>query len=159
MAPRGKRGGARANAGGHRQGTPGKAYANRTDLMNDYAPTQGLQTPAIGGLNPNPMPATGPPPPTGVPQAAVSQVGTAPGPPGPLVTPDQVTPMDAPTDRPYEPVTAGMAGGPGVGPEALAFPPVAMQWMNTRDALTQMASAPTASPMLQVMAQRFRAGF
>lgn len=31
----------------------------------------------------------------------------------------QVVPLDAPTQRPDEPITSGMATGPGVGPEAL----------------------------------------
>lgn len=163
MAPRGKRagsgrGGARPNAGGKRQGTPGHVYANRSDLTNDYGPVTGLQTPAIGSLPPNPMPATPPPAPAGAP---VSQDGTGAVPlaPGPAVTPDQVTPMDAPTNRPGEPVTAGMALGPGPGPEALAFPPAAIQWQNTRDSVGQMAAAPGASPALQLLSQRLQAGY
>lgn len=34
----------------------------------------------------------------------------------------QVTPITAPTERPDEPVTTGIAMGPGAGPEALTLP-------------------------------------
>jgi len=34
----------------------------------------------------------------------------------------QVTPLTAPTERPNEPVTTGIAMGPGAGPEALTLP-------------------------------------
>lgn len=34
----------------------------------------------------------------------------------------QVTPITAPTERPNEPVTTGIAMGPGAGPEALTLP-------------------------------------
>lgn len=34
----------------------------------------------------------------------------------------QVTPINAPTERPDEPVTTGIAMGPGAGPEALMLP-------------------------------------
>lgn len=34
----------------------------------------------------------------------------------------QVTPITAPTERPQEPVTTGIAMGPGAGPEALTLP-------------------------------------
>lgn len=36
----------------------------------------------------------------------------------------QVTPITAPTERPNEPVTTGVAMGPGAGPEALTLPGV-----------------------------------
>jgi hypothetical protein len=34
----------------------------------------------------------------------------------------QVTPLNAPSERPDEPVTTGIAMGPGAGPEALTLP-------------------------------------
>lgn len=37
----------------------------------------------------------------------------------PMVGPDEVTDVSAPSERPNEPLTAGLAVGPGVGPEAL----------------------------------------
>lgn len=81
--------------GGARQGTPGKAYSNRTDLMLDRAPQQGTVTAAAGGQ-------------------------TAPAQPAqPFVTPDMIPRLDDPSTRPQEPVTAGLASGLGPGPEAL----------------------------------------
>lgn len=45
---------------------------------------------------------------------------TGPGrPPVPTAMPGQMTPLDAPTARPNEPITAGLPVGPGAGPEAL----------------------------------------
>lgn len=81
--------------GGKRQGTPGKAYVNRTDMGMDYNPDS-AQTPAAGGV----------------------------------VAPKQQTPMMSvypedtpmlldPTNRPDQPVTAGLPVGPGPGPELL----------------------------------------
>ena len=37
------------------------------------------------------------------------------------VDPSGLTPLDAPTGRPEEPVTAGASAGPGVGPEAIGL--------------------------------------
>jgi hypothetical protein len=83
--------------GGRRQGAPGQTYGNRTDLNTSRAP--------------DPVP-TAPAPVQPASQAA--DPGTAPD----WVHPDQVTPMFAPTDRPNEPVTAGLPYGPGAGPAA-----------------------------------------
>lgn len=85
--------------GGKRRGTPGKAYANRTDLTSDYAPGSA----AAGGMTPpvQQRPFVGPP------------MGA-----------DQVPNLSDPTMRPQEPVTAGLSVGPGPGPEALGpMPP------------------------------------
>jgi len=37
------------------------------------------------------------------------------------MAPSQITPLYAPSERPDEPITAGIAMGPGVGPEALGI--------------------------------------
>lgn len=42
-----------------------------------------------------------------------------PGPEQAGIDPSQLTPLDAPSLRPNEPVTAGVSGGPGVGPGAI----------------------------------------
>jgi hypothetical protein len=86
-----------AQRGGRRQGTPGKAYSNRTDLNANRAPQTGTQTAAAGGQS-----------------LAAPQTWT---------TPDQVPKLNDPTSRPTEPVTAGLPSGPGPGPEALGFTP------------------------------------
>ena len=81
--------------GGQRQGTPGKAYSNRTDLGVDY--NMGAGSPATGGME-------------------------APANAEPIrlpVYPDQIPDLSMPTQRPNEPVTDGLRLGPGRGPEAL----------------------------------------
>lgn len=90
--------------GGYRQGTPGKTtYAgNRSDLIANPAPATGANTPASGGTRPAPASPAG----------------------GSWVSPDAVPALDAPSQRPGEPVTAGLPIGPGQGPEALAPGPV-----------------------------------
>jgi hypothetical protein len=118
--------------GGRRAGTPGKAYSNRTDLQGPQAPT-GLpygdrakliaaQKAVPAGPAPAPMPAApaGPPP---------SQPGAAGPAPGSL-------PFTHPTQRPGEPVTAGLPLGPGPGPEALT-----MNQGNPQDPIYQAVAA------------------
>lgn len=58
-----------------------------------------------------------PPPPPGRAAPPASPGGPVPAGPGP----GQVIPLDAPTQRPDEPVTHGLALGPGAGPEALSM--------------------------------------
>lgn len=90
--------------GGRREGTPGTIYGQRTDLNakrsldTGYTPPAQPANPAQGA-----MPGAGP-----------SAGGPAPEQMG--VHPDTVTSLFAPTDRPDEPVTAGLPYGPGAGP-------------------------------------------
>lgn len=77
--------------GGQRQGTPGKGYSNRTDLMTQYDETK--NTAATGGQ---------PPP---------SETIVPPG-----LRPDDIPNIDTPTQFPDEPITAGLPIGPGSGP-------------------------------------------
>lgn len=81
--------------GGKRQGTPGKGYANRTDLGMGYDMQQG--SPATGGMK----------------APAGSEPVRLP------VYPEDIPDLSMPTQRPNEPVTDGLAMGPGRGPEAL----------------------------------------
>lgn len=96
--------------GGRRTGTPGVAYSNRSDLATGYAPQQGTVTAAAGGQTapPAPAPATAAP----TPAAAPSHI-----------LPDQIPALNAPTDRPGEPVTAGLDVGPGADSSAIGFMP------------------------------------
>jgi len=84
--------------GGRRQGTPGKAYPNRTDLNADRQP---VRVPSGGRYGDR--------------QAAEAAQRIMPLPDN---RPD-VVPLDAPSRRPDEPVTAGLPVGPGPGPEIL----------------------------------------
>lgn len=117
---------------GRRQGTPGVAYSNRTDLAVDYAPG----SPASGGM---------------VTQADMQQ--SAPPPMSPEDTPNLLDP----TMRPDEPLTAGLpgmgaaAGGvrDAAGKEAERFKP----WLPL---LTQRANSGDASPSFVMFVKRLR---
>lgn len=82
--------------GGKRQGTPGKGYTNRTDMMTNYDMEAG--SPAAGGMDAN--------------RDTVSQ-------PVLPVYPDQIPSLTTPTARPGEPITDGLRMGAGRGPEAM----------------------------------------
>lgn len=84
--------------GGARQGTPGKGYSNRTDLMASTKPPAigQVDTAAAGGM-------------TASPQQAPQQ------PQRPMPSPDDTPMLTDGTQYPDEPITAGMNMGPGVG--------------------------------------------
>jgi hypothetical protein len=86
-------------SGGAREGTPGKSYQNRSDLTA-HQPVRTVPNQPYGVA--------------GAQQAAQQQI---PLPQGPTLPPP--IPLGAPTTRPNEPVTSGIASGPGPGPEAL----------------------------------------
>jgi hypothetical protein len=157
----------RTGRGGTRIGAPGAAYGNRTDLAGkgpvrggrldlSAAPNQPygqaggqidaqraipMGTPALpgpaGGTPPTPGPAAVPPP-----------------------QPGQLPSLTAPTGRPQEPVTAGMASGPGAGPEAVQVGPAPQAQPGTvKDTLVRLAAqpgAPQAVQQLASLAQGFR---
>ena len=115
----------RSGRGGKRQGTPGRAYPNRTDLAQapTAAPgqTYGNVAQQINAQKQIPLPKQAPP-------AAPASAGSAPaGPPPPAgaapapIAPGSLGPLDAPTTRPGEPLTAGLTTGAGPGPEALGM--------------------------------------
>lgn len=87
--------------GGRRSGAPAKAYSQRTDLAMDRSPTSVAADAPYG-------------------QGAELQAAQSAVPVGP--PPGGVTPLNAPTQRPDEPLTAGLSTGPGPGPEALQAP-------------------------------------
>lgn len=84
--------------GGKRQGTPGKGYSNRTDLMS--APDMGQNTAATGGMAAKPSRT-----------------------PAPMLsrTPDDSPMLTQPSQRPWEPITSGSDFGPGVRGDALGI--------------------------------------
>lgn len=106
--------------GGKRQGQVGKAYKQRHDLNPVQAPkapqgqTYGAAGAQVAAQQAIPLPngAAPAPGPQGPPPAPPAPGGPPPGSLGPL---------DAPTQRPGEPLTNGIASGPGAGPEALGF--------------------------------------
>ena len=109
--------------GGKRQGQPGKAYANRTDLNIDRAVEPG---------------SSGTMPPA---QPAQQQ--------RPMIRPDDIPTLDTPTLRPDSPITTGLPTGPGPGPgpeSAVAMKPLydplraALRRDPTNQALRRMAA-------------------
>ena len=124
--PRGK------GAGGAVQGKPGQAYPNRTDLQGAVpvavAPGQQYGQRAAQQAAQRAVPVSAPP--QGAPQSPTGN--PAPDlPAGQPPTPPQITPPGIgkgnaglglwthPSERPNEPITAGLATGAGPGPEAL----------------------------------------
>jgi hypothetical protein len=97
--------------GGRRQGTPGKAYGNRTDLngakpMAVPGQTYGEQKQQLDAQAAIPMAR----PPA---ERLADYTGPSPA--------DVPSLLSAPSARPEEPLTAGLASGPGPGPEAIAM--------------------------------------
>ena len=104
----------RNGQGGRRQGAPGKAYPNRTDMNQNRQPVTvasgqpyGARQEQVAAQRALPLPAAPPVP--------------APPPPAPGALPGGRGPFTRPTEYPDEPLTAGMSMGPGPGPEALAM--------------------------------------
>lgn len=109
--------------GGKRRGTPGTAYGNRTDLTTQApsaAPgqTYGVAAAQLRAQQQVPLPKQAAPPPAAGGGAAGSSSPATPAAP-PMTPPGALGPLDAPTQRPDEPITAGLNTGPGPGPEAL----------------------------------------
>lgn len=100
--------------GGKRTGTPGTAYKQRTDLHQPITAASGgpygqmKQLEDAQRVIPLPSQPASPPP-----------APSTPG--GGVAIPGQLGFTD-PTQRPNEPVTAGLPVGPGPGPEALNLP-------------------------------------
>jgi hypothetical protein len=66
-----------------------------------------------------------------------------------------VTPLTAPTQKAFEPVSAGAALGPGAGPEALNLgAPDITQYQTVKEGLQAYAAHPDASPAARFLAQR-----
>jgi hypothetical protein len=110
--------------GGRRTGTPGASYSNRSDLNRPVAPQAatgqqyGKRAEQMAAQRAMPI---APPPtdavPTASPPGATPATRGLSAPSGPLA--GQVVPLDAPSARPGEPVTAGLSVGAGPGPEVL----------------------------------------
>ena len=133
---------ARGSRGGVRAGSPGSAYSNRSDLnANRSLPVTSVPGQTYGAAQaqqnaqrmvPMAPPSVGLPPGPGGAMGGGAPGGAPPGGGGP--PPGSLTPLDAPSERPDEPVTHGAALGPGPGPESL--PGAAM----TQGAMTSLLS-------------------
>jgi hypothetical protein len=80
--------------GGKRQGSPGKGYSNRTDLQMNYD-NENVSAASGGMAEPTPTPMA------------------------PSSYPEDTPMLMDPTQRPDEPVTAGLVSGLGAGSEAM----------------------------------------
>ena len=117
--------------GGKRQGTPGVGYSNRTDLAVDY--TAG--SPASGGM---------------VTQADLMQPSTPP-----VQYPEDSPMLLDPTQRPDEPVTAGLENGPLGGPKQAAQTE-AQRFKAWLPLLEERANSGDASPTFVMFVKRLR---
>ena len=106
--------------GGKRRGQVGKPYPNRADLRTTQAPKAAQGQPygeAKAQLqSQQAIPLSRTPAPTAQPGGTAALAGMVGG--GGVSVP----PLNAPTTRPNEPLTAGLPSGPGPGPEALHLP-------------------------------------
>jgi hypothetical protein len=161
----------RAKQGGIRQGQPGGQYPNRADLRapgnetvkgqpyGQAAAQQAAQR--VIPLTPPSGPGAAPPGPGG-PSAGPSGPGMAPAvssSPQQGKAPGSLGPLTGPTQRPGEPLTAGLPVGPGPGPEAISQIPLGMVAQNmapsdtTAALLANLASRPDAGATVRALAQ------
>lgn len=125
--------------GGPRSGRPGQNYGNRSDLQSAprLAPQANVDQP-YGTASAQ--------------EAAQVQVPMGPPP----------VAMNAPTQRPNEPVTSGLSLGPGVGPEAIpALTPAApdedvLKFAQYLPALELMTTLPNSSAAVRNLVRRLR---
>lgn len=114
--------------GGPRTGQPGRAYPNRSDLTAQparSAPNQPYGARAMQESAQRAVPMAGGPTLPAVPGTSGVAAGPVGGPPpspagGPL--PGAAGDFLRPSERPDEPLTAGLPVGPGAGPSALPAP-------------------------------------
>ena len=157
--------------GGNVQGTVGKPYANRTDLQGaepiTTAPGQEYGQRAQQQAAQRTVPLA--PPPQAAPTAAPGGPPTpSAAPPPPIV--NGIGKGNAglglwthPTERPDEPVTAGLPTGPGPGPEVLggvgaAAANGAVEQGTLKSLLGSLANGPTSSTALRDLASVAGAG-
>ena len=133
----------RSGRGGQRQGTQGTAYGNRTDLNLPIStvPNQGYGKASAQQAAQRSIPM------------GSSPVSTAPMESSNLSQPSTISqinnrvqnqspgqfPVFEPTNKPNEPVTAGLPFGPGAGPESLQSPQVVLS-KNLMDMALQSGS-------------------
>lgn len=149
----------RTGRGGMRQGLPGKAYGQRTDL-NQGMPVAVAKNQEYGRASEQQaaqraIPVASTPvvsaPALSAPTQTASAPQSAPQTLSSQLQPPQTYPGDLPflhpTQYPNEPTTAGIASGPGAGPEALVNAPVSLT-----DTLQGMARNPNAPARLMDLA-------
>lgn len=143
--------------GGRRQGVKGRRYPERSDLRTVGGPLP-LQAPTGQGYGERKAQIDAQrTTPMGTPVVAQPAASA----PADYPAPGSLGALDRPTDRPGEPLTAGLATGPGPGPEAMP------SWTNPADAdlavfaqylptLELMANQPNASIATRNLVRRMR---
>lgn len=145
-----------------RSGNPGTPYPNRTDLGSQPNLPARVATDQTYGKAQSQLEAqrTIPMAPPSVPLApggaspapgASSVVGSAPG--APPVLPGGLGDLHRPTERPFEPVTAGAPTGPGPGPEALANGPANPAGNTTLSTMLAQVARSSGSQAVAALAQ------
>lgn len=135
-------------SGGPRVGQAGKAYPNRTDLTRSSQPIKAAAGQPYGARGEQETMQRAQPLPTQAGMAAPPAAPTG----APSVLPGQLGPLDGQTDRPNEPLTAGLASGPGGGPEMLAPPDPLLKGAAVLNALGD-----TADPWTRQLRERVNA--
>lgn len=162
--------------GGNVQGKVGTAYANRSDLQGaepvTTAPGQEYGQRSQQRAAQRTVPLAPPP------QAGPAAAAPSPSPAGPPGMPPAQSPLMSgeppadhaglvsflhPTNRPNEPITAGMASGPGPGPEVLggvgaAAANGAVEQGTLKSLLGSLANGPSSSTALRDLAAVAGAG-
>jgi hypothetical protein len=141
--------------GGRRTGTPGTAYSNRTDLQKARLPVQTGPSAQYGESAKleqaqKTVPMATPPLPQGGP-AESPQSGPMGMEQAPL--PGQLGDIMRPTERPNEPVTAGIPSGPGPGPSLASVVPT-----SAADLLNVLSQDRNVSPEIQYLNDWLRGG-
>lgn len=136
---------------------PGGAYGSRqaTEQAIHAAPLAGPSTSPVAApapVAPPGAPDAGVQPPSGVDPSAALQAAQQYSPQGPGL-------LD-PSSNPNEPVTAGLASGPGVGPGALSMPDPTQQdvqsWRPYLPTLEYLASRPGSTASTRNFVRRLR---
>jgi len=137
--------------GGARQGTPGTAYGNRTDLNmpKSTVPNQEYGKAAMQERAQQAVPMGASP--NAATQVAQNIPQPTPAPQALQATPGSLA-FTGPTERPNEPIQAGLPSGPGPGPEIMAPPRRTLT-----DTLASMTLNPNANAAVFDMAASARA--
>lgn len=130
-------------SGGYREDSPGKQMANAAAGAPQKAPVMRLQGQEWGTQAEQ------------VDQQRATRAAAA------AIEPRPVRPtvdLDAPSERDFEPVTAGLPVGPGAGPEALGlgFEPERQRLADFLPTLELVASQPGASSALRQLVRTIR---
>lgn len=143
--------------GGRRNGTVGTAYKNRTDLNTPKVPSIPNTPPSAQYGESTRLQAAQKAVPMGPPPSAPGTPPPGPG-GGAAESPQSMQAgglgaFDRPTERPNEPVTAGIASGPGAGP-----PPQNTVPSTVSDLLGMLASQRGVSPEIGYLNDWLRGG-